>query len=138
TISKRDWSSDVCSSDLNIHGQAILYADQMTDSMRRAIEETERRREKQLEFNQEHGITARGVTKEVRDLIDGVMQRVDMQVEPDQLQVSPEDFRDEKQLAKELQKLERKMLEHAKNLEFEQAAQARDALNKLKEQALLR
>src|SRR5690625_3625651 len=65
----------------NIHGRAILYADQMTDSMRRALEETERRREKQLQFNEEHGITARGVTKEVRDLIDGVMQRADTQAE---------------------------------------------------------
>src|SRR5690625_6831533 len=104
----------------------------MTDSMRRALEETERRREKQLQFNEEHGITARGVTKEVRDLIDGVMQRADTQAEPDQLQVSPEVLRDEKQLAKELQKLERKMLEHAKNLELEQAAQAREARNNLK------
>src|SRR5690625_4695818 len=66
----------------NIHGQAILYADHITDSMRRALDETERRREKQLLFNEQHGITARGVTKAVRDLIDGVMQRTDAQAEP--------------------------------------------------------
>lgn len=122
----------------NIHGQAILYADHITESMRRAIEETERRRDKQLRFNQEHGITARGVTKEVRDLIDGVMQRADIQDVAKQVEFSSELLRDERKLAQELQKLEKKMLEHAKNLEFEQAAQVRDTLNQLKEQALLR
>jgi len=123
----------------NIHGQAILYADTITDSMRRAIEETERRREKQLAYNEAHGITARGVSKAVRDLIDGVMQRSDARQEAAEADwIDPKVLQDEKQLARELKRLEQKMLEHAKNLEFEQAAQARDALNQLKEQALMR
>lgn len=123
----------------NIHGQAILYADQMTDSMRRAIDETQRRREKQLQFNKEHGITARGVTKAVRDLIDGVLQRSEVDNPHDEMFTVPAELlQDEKQLAKELNRLEQKMLEHAKNLEFELAAQARDELNHLKDQALLR
>jgi len=123
----------------NIHGQAILYADQMTDSMRRAIDETQRRREKQLQFNKEHGITARGVTKAVRDLIDGVLQRSEVDTPHDEMFTVPAELlQDEKQLAKELNRLEQKMLEHAKNLEFELAAQARDELNHLKDQALLR
>src|SRR5690625_674151 len=108
----------------HINGHAILYADHITDSMRRTLKENERQRDKQLRFNEEHGITARGVTKEVRDLIDGVMQRADTQAEPDQLQVSPEILRDERLLAKELQELERKMLAHAKNLELQHARQA--------------
>src|SRR5690625_1056033 len=106
--------------------------------MRRALDETERRRETQLLFNEQHGITARGVTKAVRDLIDGVMQRTDAQAEPNLPEFSAELLNDQKQLSRELQRLEKKMLEHAKNLEFEQAAQARDALNHLKEQALMR
>ena len=123
----------------NIHGQAILYADQMTDSMRRAIDETQRRREKQLQFNKEHGITARGVTKAVRDLIDGVLQRSEVDTPHDEMFTVPAELlQDERQLAKELNRLEQKMLEHAKNLEFELAAQARDELNHLKDQALLR
>ncbi|GAA5085195.1 MULTISPECIES: excinuclease ABC subunit UvrB [Paenalcaligenes] len=120
----------------HLHGHAILYADRITDSMRKAMDETERRREKQLRFNEEHGITARGVSKAVRDMIDGVI--APHQVELEALsQLSLDAIKDEKTLARELKRLEKKMLDHAKNLEFEAAAHVRDQLRQLKEQALL-
>lgn len=120
----------------NLDGHAILYADSVTDSMRRAIEETDRRRRRQLAFNQEHGIEAKSVRKAVKELIDGVLQTPQ---ESDALLpglppgVSPED---EKSVSKAIRALEKKMLEHARNLEFEQAAAARDALRQLKERVL--
>lgn len=118
----------------NLNGRAILYADRVTDSMKRAMDETERRREKQLQFNREHGIEARSVRKAVRELIDGVVSPASekMLAEP-----SVEILGDEKALAREFKRLEKLMLDHARNLEFEQAAQARDELRKLKERALL-
>ncbi|MFT0549040.1 excinuclease ABC subunit UvrB [Allopusillimonas ginsengisoli] len=119
----------------NINGHAILYADRITDSMRRAMDETERRRNKQLEFNEEHGITARGVNKAVRELIDGVMG-APVQPRPDD-DIPAEILRDDKALAREMRRLSSLMTDHAKNLEFEEAAAARDALNRLKERALL-
>lgn len=119
----------------NLKGHAILYADRITDSMRRAMDETERRRNKQLQFNQDHGITARGVNKAVREMIDGVMS--DAAVAQARDAIPAELLRDDKALSKELKRLEKLMMDHARNLEFEQAAQARDALNRLKQQALL-
>ncbi|PVY60369.1 excinuclease ABC subunit B [Pusillimonas noertemannii] len=118
----------------NLNGQAILYADRITDSMHRAIGETERRRAKQLEFNEHHGITARGVSKAVRELIDGVLAPAQA---PADTGVAPEILADDKLLAREIRRLEKAMTDHARNLEFEQAAAARDALNRLKQQALL-
>ncbi|HUH86979.1 MAG TPA: excinuclease ABC subunit UvrB [Pusillimonas sp.] len=118
----------------NLNGKAILYADKITDSMRRAIDETERRRAKQLEFNTRHGITARGVNKAVRELIDGVLAPA---VAAPESEFAPEILADDKLLAREIRRLEKAMTDHARNLEFEQAAQARDALNRLKQQALL-
>ncbi|HET8598084.1 MAG TPA: excinuclease ABC subunit UvrB [Castellaniella sp.] len=120
----------------NLNGRAILYADRVTDSMRRAMDETARRREKQQAFNVEHGITARGVNKAVRDLIDGVSPAAAAAA------AAPLDYDDrvlgdEKALAREIRRLEQRMNEHARNLEFEQAAAARDALRALKERALL-
>ncbi|NYT82968.1 excinuclease ABC subunit UvrB [Alcaligenaceae bacterium] len=119
----------------NLNGRAILYADRITDSMQRAMGETERRRSKQLAFNQQHGITARGVSKAVREMIDGVMATPEAPSMVDD--VPAEILRDDKLLAKEIRRLEKRMMDHAKNLEFEQAAAARDALNRLKEKALL-
>lgn len=119
----------------NINGHAILYADHITDSMRRAMDETERRRNKQLAFNEKHGITARGVNKAVRELIDGVMGSP-VQPRPDD-DIPAEILRDDKALAREMRRLSTLMMDHAKNLEFEEAAAARDALNRLKEKALL-
>ncbi|MEQ4618247.1 MAG: excinuclease ABC subunit UvrB [Corticimicrobacter sp.] len=121
----------------NLHGRAILYADRVTGSMQRALAETERRRQVQVAFNAEHGITPQGVHKEVRDLIDGVIdsreKAVDVAV-PDNL---AELAGNEKALAREIKRLEKAMQEHARNLEFEQAAAARDALQALKARVLL-
>jgi len=120
----------------HLHGGAILYADVMTDSMRRAIGETERRRGKQLAFNKSHGITPIGVSKRIKDLIDGVYDQEQLSAE---LRAAEEGARyeamGEKQLAREIRALEKRMLEHARNLEFEQAAALRDQLADLKKRA---
>lgn len=120
----------------NLNGHAILYADRITDSMQRAMEETERRRNRQLAFNVEHGIEARSVTKAVKELIDGVLQAPAIDGSDDDMLLQDVRLDDEKSVAKAIKGLEKKMLEHARNLEFEQAAAARDALNKLKTQIL--
>ena len=118
----------------NLNGKAILYADRITDSMRRAIDETERRRIKQLAHNTAHGIVPRGVRKQVRELIDGVFDpqqaREDLAAEREQARY---EVLGEKAAAKEIKKLEKLMLEHARNLEFEKAARVRDQLAALKE-----
>jgi len=119
----------------NLNGRAILYADRVTDSMRRAMDETARRREKQEAFNLEHGITARGVSKAVRDLIDGVA--VAAAPAPTEAGYDESALHDEKSLAREIRRLEQRMNEHARNLEFEQAASVRDALRALKARALM-
>ncbi|MCO4860228.1 excinuclease ABC subunit UvrB [Cupriavidus sp. WGlv3] len=119
----------------NVNGTAILYADRMTDSMKKAIDETERRRAKQIAFNEANGITPRGVVKRIKDIIDGVYNVSDARAE---LQAAQEQARyeemSEKQVSKEIKRLEKLMLDHARNLEFEQAAQVRDQLAKLKAQ----
>jgi len=119
----------------NLNGRAILYADRMTDSMKRAIGETERRRERQLKFNAEHGIEARSVRKAVRELIDGIV----VPASPEEIatEVPLELLKDEKAVAREIKRLEKLMLDHARNLEFEQAAAVRDQLKQLKDQVLL-
>ncbi len=115
----------------NLNGKAILYADKITDSMKKAIDETERRRQKQMAFNQAHGITPTGVKKAVKELIDGVLSPATQEdKQEDNVEVL---LTDEKAMAKELKRLEKQMLDHAKNLEFEQAAAVRDKLNKLKQ-----
>jgi len=119
----------------NLNGRAILYADRVTDSMHRAIGETERRRAKQEAFNLEHGITARGVHKAVRELIDGVVETPRHETVEDALPAGV--LTDAKALAREIKRLEKLMLDHARNLEFEQAAAARDTLNALKQRVLL-
>jgi len=117
----------------HINGRAILYADRMTDSMKRAIGETERRRNKQIAYNEKHGITPVGIVKRVREMIEGVYdsQQVDLQLKAAEAQARYETM-SEKQLAREIKQLERQMLEHARNLEFEKAAEARDRLAELK------
>lgn len=119
----------------NINGKAILYADKVTDSMKKAIEETERRRNKQITYNEAHGITPQSIKKAVKDIIDGVLH--DSVEEMNETIDMSELLKDEKKLSAEIKKLEQQMLEHARNLEFEQAAKARDQLNKLKERYLL-
>ena len=117
----------------HINGTAILYADKITGSMRRAMDETERRREKQLAHNLAHGITPIGVSKRIKDIIDGVF---DIETAQKELKVAQEvasyKHLDDKKLAKEIKQLEKEMLACAKNLEFERAAQLRDKLNEIK------
>ena len=118
----------------HINGTAILYADKITKSMQLAISETGRRREKQICFNAEHGITPRGVSKKIKDIIDGVYnaESAKTELKAAQQQATYEAM-DEKTVAKEIKRLEKLMLECARNLEFEKAAAARDDLFRLKE-----
>ena len=120
----------------NVRGKAILYADRITDSMKRAMGETERRRTKQITFNKLHGIEPKGVQKRIKDIIDGVYEvkekRQEMQVEQERARY--EDM-GEKDLAAEIKRLEKQMNAEAKNLEFEKAASTRDRLTKVKEMA---
>ena len=117
----------------HINGKALLYADRITRSMRLAMDETERRRNKQMTFNQARGITPRSVHKRVKDLIDGVYSTGAAQQELKAAQIRARyDAMSEVQLAKELRQLEKQMLAAAKNLEFEQAAEYRDEIKKLK------
>jgi excinuclease ABC subunit B len=117
----------------HLNGMAILYADTVTDSMKRAIGETDRRRAKQIEFNTKQGITPIGISKQVRDMIEGARDFQDVQME---LKAAQEQARyesmSEKQLAREIKRLEKEMLDHARNLEFEKAAEARNRLAELK------
>jgi excinuclease ABC subunit B len=119
----------------NLNGMAILYGDKITDSMRRAIDETERRRNKQIAFNTANNITPVGIKKSIRDLIDGVYSPQEAREE---LQAAQEHAKyeamSEKQASKEIKRLEKLMHDHAKNLEFEKAAQVRDQLHVLKQQ----
>ncbi len=125
----------------HINGRAILYGDKITGSMQRAIDETERRREKQLAYNQQHGITPKGVKKSVADILEGAVtpgkkkgkQTSRRVAEPSgaySVDMKPE------QMAEQIKELEEKMMEHARNLEFEQAAQLRDDISSLRERVL--
>ena len=119
----------------NLNGTAILYGDRITDSMRRAIDETERRRAKQIAFNTANNIIPIGVKKSIREMIDGVYSPQEAR---ETLQVAQEaakfEAMSEKQVSKEIKRLEKLMVDHAKNLEFEKAAQVRDQLHLLKQQ----
>jgi excinuclease ABC subunit B len=120
----------------NVEGKAILYADKMTDSMKAAIGETERRRTKQTEHNEANGITPKTILKRVRDLIDGVYSdKASKAKEQDDLRRAQVEDMSEKDVAKEMKRLEKLMFEHAKNMEFEKAARIRDQLALLRQQA---
>ena len=123
----------------NLNGVAILYADQMTDSMKKAIDETERRRAKQIAFNEANGIVPKGVNKKIKDMIDGVYsnaaQKAMGEGVADDAATAKVEAMSEKQISKEIKRLEKLMVDHAKNLEFEKAAQVRDQLHVLKQQA---
>lgn len=122
----------------HINGTAILYADRITKSMRFAIDETKRRRDKQTQHNLEHQITPRSVHKRIKDLIDGVYNHESAQQNLKAAQTQARyDAMSESQLAKEIQRVEKKMLSAAKNLEFEQAALLRDELKSLKNKLLI-
>jgi excinuclease ABC subunit B len=120
----------------NLNGKAILYADRITDSMKAAMGETERRRNKQIAHNLAHGIEPRSVNKRIKDLIDGVYSEKAGK-EADRLAAESAaraelDEMSERDVAREIKRLEKLMLEHARNLEFEKAAQVRDQLSRLK------
>ncbi|WP_029524664.1 excinuclease ABC subunit UvrB [Polaromonas glacialis] len=120
----------------NLNGRAILYADRITDSMKMAMGETERRRNKQLAFNTLHGITPRSIVKRIKDLIDGVYsEKSGKDAQQLEMQKALVEDMSEKDIAREIKRLEKQMVEHAKNLEFEKAARVRDQLHVLKEQA---
>jgi excinuclease ABC subunit B len=120
----------------NLNGKAILYADRVTDSMKRAMAEMDRRRHKQVAFNEKHKITPVGVRKRIKDLIDGVYDADDS---VRLLKAAEEGARyeamSEKQMSREIRALEKQMLDCARNLEFEKAAAARDRLAELKKRA---
>jgi len=113
----------------HLNGTAILYADHVTDSIKRALAETDRRRKKQEHYNEAHGITPKGVMKRIKDLIDGVYETEDLKAAE---QAGRYEAMSEKQLSREIKVLEKKMLQHARNLEFEEAAKVRDQLAGLK------
>jgi excinuclease ABC subunit B len=128
----------------NLNGRAILYADRITGSMQRAIDETGRRRQKQVEFNLENNITPIGVTKSVQDIMEGARRMPtkakakDRKVAEETLAFSQEMLRlSPAALARRLQQMEAQMQEHAKNLEFEQAAALRDQLTEIKQQTFM-
>ncbi len=123
----------------NLNGRAILYADKITDSMRRAMDETQRRRAKQIAHNTLHGITPMSINKKIKDLIDGVYSTkagLEMErLENDAMNRAKVEDMSEKDIGREIKRLEKLMMQHAKDLEFEKAARVRDQLHILKEQA---
>ena len=124
----------------NLHGKAILYADRMTGSMQRAIDETERRRNKQLAFNEAHGIVPRGITKSVTDILEGAVVPGSRSGKRRKLKAAEEgaDYaatpRSAAEISKRIAQLEEQMYRHARDLEFESAAQVRDQIHQLREQ----
>jgi excinuclease ABC subunit B len=127
----------------NINGKAILYADRITGSMQRAMDETQRRREKQMAFNTEHGIVPKGVQKSVVDIMEGAVPGARSKSKKREQKVAEsrgkysvniEEMTLE-QMTKTIQKLEKQMLQHAKNLEFEEAAAVRDEIARVRERA---
>jgi len=119
----------------NLNGVAILYADNITDSMKKAIDETERRRAKQIAFNEANGIVPKGVNKKIKDMIDGVYSAAAAKNMSQAEETAKIEGMSEKQISKEIKRLEKLMVDHAKNLEFEKAALVRDQLHVLKQQA---
>ena len=122
----------------HINGKAILYADKITDSMRRAIDETERRRTKQVAHNFAHNITPIGVQKRIKDIIEGMYEPEEARSQLKAAQAQAKYLAmSEKDVSKEIKRLEKDMLQAAKNLEFERAAQLRDQLKKLRESVFI-
>ena len=125
----------------NLNGKAILYADRMTGSMERAIGETDRRREKQIAFNKEHGITPRGVTKSVADILEGAVvpgsrsnRRKKLKAAEDAADYKASELRTPAEIGKRIKQLEEKMYQYARDLEFESAGQLRDEIQQLRDQ----
>ena len=125
----------------NLNGKAILYADRITGSMERAIDETERRRAKQINFNLEHGITPKGVVKSVQDILEGAVvpgsrsnKRRQLKAAEDSANYAVDKLRSPSEITKRIRQLEEKMYQHARDLEFEAAAQLRDDIQQLRKQ----
>jgi excinuclease ABC subunit B len=120
----------------NLNGRAILYADRITDSMKKAMDETERRRIKQTQHNLDNNITPLSIVKKVRDLIDGVYsEKASKEMAKRDLDRAHVEDMSERDIGKRIKQLEKQMLDHAKNLEFEKAARTRDQLALLRSQA---
>ncbi len=119
----------------HINGTAIMYADVETKSIKKAIDETNRRRTKQIEFNVANNVTPIGVAKPVKDLIDGVFSQ-QASDKKESLRSARKSFKSESEILVEMKRVEKLMLKAAKNLEFEQAANYRDSLNQLKTQLI--
>ena len=116
-----------------MNGRAILYGDKITNAMKIAIDETERRRKKQEDHNEKHGIVPQGVKKAVRDIIDGATSEAAQVL----AKIKPEGSRlpsvsDPKEFARLMKELEKEMFQHAENLEFEKAARTRDQIEELR------
>src|SRR5690554_6094482 len=126
----------------NLNGKAILYADRITGSMQRAIDETERRRAKQLAFNEEHGITPRGVQKDIKEILEGATvpgsrsNKRKAQARAAEGQGDYSGLRTAKEITREIGRLEEQMFKHARDLEFEAAAQVRDEIQALRQRLL--
>jgi excinuclease ABC subunit B len=121
----------------HINGRAILYADRITGSMQRALDETARRRQRQVEFNLEHGITPRGIIKSVQDIMEGARASATGPAGRNRKggkgeMTAPADMRPET-IVRQIKKLEAEMFKRARNLEFEQAAKLRDEIDRLKQ-----
>ncbi|ORF40463.1 excinuclease ABC subunit UvrB [Snodgrassella alvi] len=120
----------------NVNGKAILYADKITDSMKAAIDETERRRARQISFNAEHGIVPQQIKKQVRDLIDGVYHDENGSKGRGRSKLKIGEIHNEDDAVKEIAKLEKAMQAAARDLQFEEAAQIRDKIRAIKENLL--
>ncbi|HMB72384.1 MAG TPA: helicase-related protein, partial [Gammaproteobacteria bacterium] len=120
----------------HVRGTAILYADSMTDSMQRAIDETNRRREKQLRFNAEHGIEPRSIIKAVTDIMEGARDAGGPSAARARRRRGGDSIADPAQAVADIAKLEKQMYEHARNLEFEEAARLRDTIRQLRDSSL--
>ena len=125
----------------NLHGKAILYADNMTGSMQRAIDETERRRNKQIAYNEAHGIVPKGIKKDIRDILEGAVvpgarsgKRKALKAAEDEARYDA--LRSPSEINKRIRQLEEKMMQFARDLEFEAAAQVRDEIQALRQRLL--
>ena len=125
----------------NLEGKAVLYADKITGSMQRAMDETERRRELQVAHNKQHDITPKSIVKGIADIMEGAYaatgkNRRDRKAAENEAAYSLNAGQPIENIAKEIKRLEEKMYQHARNLEFEEAAQTRDQLSQLREKSL--